>query len=438
MEPETNKKQEGKRSRIRLMVTREGLAYVIVVMFVAAAAILRNINLLILLNGLMIGPLLLSWRISRSTLRRFVARRLVSDLWFAGRAETVFWELSNHRYLLPAWQVTVTDQAATDTKPDRRSPKNPQATVIFEEVAPGQTATASYRVRFPQRGQYWLGPAKVKTSFPFGLVRAEFSLYDRQSVIVAPAPGRLVTGWDRRLMSVSAGDEAVKRRSGIMGDEFYAVRPWRNGDSLRYLHWRSTAKHNRPMVRQFDRRSDRDVILVLDLWTAKKDGKSASSDSPQDRNVEMILSFATAVVMMAGREVQGRVTVAVSGSTNTIASSGGNSSITGTGDLYRNLALTDPSSEPDLEGLFQTINESTSGGSPVYVISTRPNVQSVVEEMINRNAGALNDLLPWIRYLSPDNPGFFSLFTPPAVLQDDRKAAEPFSITDSEVPGVNS
>ena len=164
------------------------------------------------------------------------------------------------------------------------------------------------------------GRQKSSTNFPFGLVRAEFTLSDRQSVIVAPAAGRLITGWDRRLMSVSAGDEAVKRRTGVMGDEFFAVRPWRNGDSLKYLHWRSTAKHNRPMVRQFDRRSDRDVILVLDLWTA-------DAGNSTDRNVEMILSFATTVVMMAGREVHGRVTVAICGSANTIASSGGASSV---------------------------------------------------------------------------------------------------------------
>ena len=131
MEREEQKIQEGNRSRIRLMLTREGLAYVVVVIFVAAAAILRNINLLILLNGLMIAPLLLSWRISRSTLRRLVTRRLVSGLWFAGRAETVFWEVTNNRYILPAWQLTLTDQAATEVKSRRRGSKDPTAKRCF-------------------------------------------------------------------------------------------------------------------------------------------------------------------------------------------------------------------------------------------------------------------------------------------------------------------
>jgi len=405
------------RSRIRLRLTREGLAYVIVVMFVAAAAILRSINLLILLNGLMVAPLLLSWRISRSSLRRLVARRVTGEVWFAGRAETVFWEVTNRRYMLPAWQLTILDQASPDAGRHARGRNtNPVATVVVEEVVPGQTSTSSYRVRFPQRGRYLLGPAKVQTSFPFGLVRAEFTLPEKQEVLVAPAAGRLTTGWDRRLMSVSPGDEAVKRRIGVMGDEFFAVRPWRNGDSLRYLHWRSTAKHNRPMVRQFDRRSDRDVILVLDLWREGAGSDFPSSLAPLDHEIELILSFATTVVVLAGREIQGQVTIAICGSANTLAVSGATSSGHGNENLFRNLALSGPSPEPDLEEMLLEVSKSSTGGSPVYIISSRPDVQQFVDGLIRRNDQDLGDLLPWVRFLSPRDPVFSALFSPPEML----------------------
>ncbi len=403
------------RGGIRIRLTREGVAYGVVLMFVAAAAILRNINLLILLNGLMIGPLLMSWRVARSSLRRVQARRVVGPLFFAGRTESVYWQLENQKRLLPAWQVTVTDHASDRKKSGRK--RMSTAMLLFREIGAGEAESSSYRVCFPRRGRYWLGPAVFSTSFPFGLIRASFVQAQREEVIVAPATGRLVTGWDRRLMSHAAGDDAVKRRSGIMGDEFFAVRPWRDGDSLKHLHWRSTARHNKPMVRQFDRRSDRDVILVLDLWQpAETIGRDLSASDDALR-VELILSFASSVVAMAAREVHGRVTVAICGAKSTVEISGIEAKAESVENILRQLALAEASSAPDLIGILTRVAESTPGGTPVYVISSRWDRAEVLQKIEQETDPGLVQLSPWIRFLAPGQPEFDGLFTPPELFQ---------------------
>lgn len=417
------KKPASVRGRIRIRLTREGLAYLVVVLFVAAAAILRNINLLILLNGLMIAPLLLSWRLSRSGLRRLEARRVVRPLLVAGRMESVFWELHNRRRYLPGWQISITDRTRSAGS-SRRSADGPVATVMIPEVDAGATETGSYRIRFPRRGKYWLGPAEVFTTFPFGLIRASFVLRDREPVIVAPAIGELVTGWDRRLMSHAAGDEAIKRRAGVLGDEFFAVRPWRHGDSLRHLHWRSTARHNRPMVRQFDRRSDRDIILVLDLWHPATAASAKDAWTAELEQVEKILSFAASVVIMASKEVHGRVSVAICGATNELEVSAIEAKATGTDVILERLALAMPGPQPDLTGILQALAETTPGGSPVYVVTNRPDTAEFLARSATYADPALAELQPWLRFLSPGREEFDSLFRPQPVVPLESRASQ--------------
>src|SRR5690606_31625150 len=60
-----------------ITLTREGVYYVIVLAFIIGGAVLREVNLLVILAGLMIGPLLFSWRWAAVSLANLsVERRL--------------------------------------------------------------------------------------------------------------------------------------------------------------------------------------------------------------------------------------------------------------------------------------------------------------------------------------------------------------------------
>lgn len=430
------------RGPLRTWLTREGFAYVVVTLFVAAAALLRNINLLILMNGLMVAPLLLSWRICASSMRKLAIQRVTRPLWFAGRAENIHWEVSNEKRLLPVWQIRIDDRLERigdgqgDVRPEPAG-QAPQCSwkQTIELVGPLETRSSSQRVWIPERGLYRAGPARVQTSFPFGLVRTAFEAREQTGIIVAPAPGRLVTGWDRRLLSEAVGDEALKRRASWQGDEFFAVRPWRDGDSLRLIHWRSTARQGRPMVRQMDRRSDRDVVLVLDLWLPDQRGGEEELAGAK-RRVELALSFACSVLVLAEREARGRILLAVCGRQPSVAAAVPDGRQDGMLELYRSLASAEATTSCDVAAALREIMQRTPGGTPVYVVSTRPVPGAVLFSLDESMEKSLAQLQPWIRFLSPDTPEFDSLFTPPAVLvpqPGDGAAAESGSGSPSAV-----
>ena len=55
--------------QIGVGICREGWYFIVVLAFIAAGAILREVNLLFVLAGLMMGPLLVNWRMAVVTLR---------------------------------------------------------------------------------------------------------------------------------------------------------------------------------------------------------------------------------------------------------------------------------------------------------------------------------------------------------------------------------
>ena len=59
------------------------------------------------------------------------------------------------------------------------------------------------------------------------------------------------------------GVEAVSKAGG--SEEFFGTREYRQGDSLRYIHWPSTARHSQLIVKEFEIRAATEVTLILDL-----------------------------------------------------------------------------------------------------------------------------------------------------------------------------
>ncbi len=112
------------------------------------------------------------------------------------------------------------------------------------------------------RGIVAVGPATTIRSDPIGLLRREHSFRDVHDVYVHPRTASLP--------STSAGlirdlEGSPTRRLVDADMSFHAIREYAPGDSRRQIHWRSTAKTGRLMVRQYEesRRSRMAVVLAV-------------------------------------------------------------------------------------------------------------------------------------------------------------------------------
>ena len=205
----------------------------------------------------------------------------------AGDLLAVSLRLSNTRSHFGSWAIAVEEQIQREPggsgstrgqgrQHGRHNHDKPIATgVLFPYIPPGEERTGTYRGRLVERGRYRLGPIKISTRFPFGLFSRTLTLPQSETIYVYPPLGRLTRHWLGRHRRALAGADRRQRRPGPEGD-FYGVREWQSGDSLRLMHWRSSARTGKLVVRQFEQPHNRDAAVLLDLWLRERPSDAAA------------------------------------------------------------------------------------------------------------------------------------------------------------------
>ena len=137
--------------------------------------------------------------------------------------------------------------------PDRLPPAVdavPAEGVGLPVLAAGETAQVTLELLCRQRGSYRLRGFRIETAHPLGLMVAQQVYPATESLLVCPrfAPlARLEVPASRRYQP---GEVAL---ASHLGDslEFIGNRDYREGDPIRSIDWRATARLNRPVVREY-------------------------------------------------------------------------------------------------------------------------------------------------------------------------------------------
>jgi len=119
-----------------------------------------------------------------------------------------------------------------------------------------------YEIVFRSRGVHLLGPARQVISDPLGLIRGLVSVGQPQPVAVNAELlplARFASLGDKML----SGDTRFSRSTTA---DYYdvATRDYQQGDSIRQVHWKATARHGKLMVRQEDHVATAQAFLILD------------------------------------------------------------------------------------------------------------------------------------------------------------------------------
>jgi uncharacterized protein (DUF58 family) len=120
--------------------------------------------------------------------------------------------------------------------------------------------TGSYRLHDVPRGRHRFAPVRLSIADPFGLAEAGLALDEQQALVVYP---RLVD-LERLFFEGGAGPEHGRRLllRRPVGFELHSVRDYQQGESLRRVHWPSTARRGSLMVKELED-SPRDEVAVL-------------------------------------------------------------------------------------------------------------------------------------------------------------------------------
>lgn len=133
----------------------------------------------------------------------------------------------------------------------------------------------TYQVRSDLRGKFVVGPMRVRIADVFGLVEltANFSTRNTLTVTpkIVPLVSRSATG------SWSSDGDGRSRMTAASGDDDVIPRAYRDGDGLRRVHWRSTARYGELMVRREEQRWQDRAVVILDSRRSAHSGSGPSS-----------------------------------------------------------------------------------------------------------------------------------------------------------------
>jgi uncharacterized protein (DUF58 family) len=138
---------------------------------------------------------------------------------------------------------------------------------VLARLPGGRRAAVSYSLRTPMRGRYPIGPLRLRLADPFGMCEVTRSFTATDPLVVVPRT------WP--LSPVQAGGrwagtgESLARSAAASGEDDVAIREYRQGDDLRRVHWRSTARRGELMVRRDEQPRQMRATVLLD---ARADG----------------------------------------------------------------------------------------------------------------------------------------------------------------------
>jgi uncharacterized protein (DUF58 family) len=234
----------------RLRLTRDGKLFLGITIGIGLAAINTGNNLLYLVLGWLLSLIVASGALSNMTLRGVRARRRPPPRIYAGTPFTMEVSLENRKRRFASYALEVEDMVGGRPL-DKRCP--------FLKLPPGTTQLGSYRHTFHRRGVYQLDGFRLTTRFPFGLFSKSRDAASTDEVLVYPAVRPVPLPGTR---TPRLGD-ASQSRMGRRG-EFFGLRDYREGDDSRAIHWHSSARTGRLVLREMEEEAQRRVVIELD------------------------------------------------------------------------------------------------------------------------------------------------------------------------------
>ena len=211
----------------------------------------------------------------------------------------------NHSLLEP--RVTVGDHALirlTVTNPRPRPllpsrmemPVGPgRAVFVVPTLTPRAVHERGFVLPTQRRGIVTVGPVLAVQRDPVGLLQRERSLTEAQNIHIHPRTLRLNTVLHGVLRDIEG---AVTQDLSSSDVAFHALRDYVPGDDRRNVHWRTTARTGRLMVRQFEETRRSSLLVLL---------STRQDDYAGEEDFETAVSIACSLTMDAiqdGREVR--------------------------------------------------------------------------------------------------------------------------------------
>ncbi len=248
------------------------VVYIVVTVLIAFAAFYTQANLLFWVLGLVVGAVVAAGGAALVLLRGLEVHRLTPTRGEADEPLVLRYHIVNGSRM-PCFGLEIVESRAGGWS-DRRGagPADESGASRLADrahgwvlhVGPGQSIQAEATCWPRRRGLMRFEKIVLRSGFPFGIIRKSIEFTQTNEVLVHPPKRRLSR---QAVLSFSSRDIGQGKHSDRGGghDEFFGLRPYRPGDSYKFIDWKHSARGSNLVSREMAKARPPHMLILLDL-----------------------------------------------------------------------------------------------------------------------------------------------------------------------------
>ena len=266
------------------------------------------------------------------------------------------------------------------------------------------------RTLLSKRGAFTLGPTNLTSGDVFGLFTMRSQIPANDTLVVLPMAFPITSFPPPP--GILPGGKAIRMRTSEVTPHAAGVREYVPGDPMKRIHWTSTARRGRFMVKEFERDPQADIWLFLDAekeihatlgeqpiafsedgWWLRRPSVALPGDT-----FEYIVSAAASLASYFLFDRRAVGLVCASSKSTVISAERGERQVN---KIMETLAFLQPDGKLSLPGLVTMRGKLLPIGTGVILItsSTKPELMFAVEDLLRRN------LRPFVVLIKPETFG---------------------------------
>ncbi|MDR1885012.1 MAG: DUF58 domain-containing protein [Synergistaceae bacterium] len=222
-----------------IRVRRAGIVYIIALIVMCLLAFYGGNNLHYLAASVLAGYFCASGLAGRGNLFGAGVSLSFPDEIYANAPFLLTIEVSNNKRRAPIYLIDVRVGGAK---------------MFFPVIMPGERRSESAVLSFPSRGLHMPGEVEISSPYPFNFFTRYRQMEQDGPVLVFPRQA----GRGDEAVFVKTGEEDVSNDAWrpIAETDIMGVRPYVEGDPMKFIHWKSSARTGRLNTRLYDGSSD--------------------------------------------------------------------------------------------------------------------------------------------------------------------------------------
>ena len=228
---------------------RAGMVYIAISIVLGVVAVNSSNNLLYLTTAVLLGYMLASGIAGRRNIRSASVTIAFPDEIYAQIPCVVSVQLINKSRLIPLFMIEVGFEKDYGGK-----------RVFFPIVQPGQLATMTLFATFPTRGHHKVEDIELSSVYPFDFFVRYWPVDFKETVTVFPVPLRCDP--ETVLISQERKEHEHISASSVAETDIVGVRPYAQGDSMKRIHWKSSARTGKLKTRLYDGSASRSARTI--------------------------------------------------------------------------------------------------------------------------------------------------------------------------------